>query len=82
MSKTGLFRKGEALGTSTKAACPDLGLLVGLDGDLNKEEELVQRAGDGCWVESEARRQEQGIEALSAADPKGLVSSGEVHGKN
>lgn len=41
-----LFRKGEALGTSTKAACPDLGLLVALDGDLNEEEELVQGAGE------------------------------------
>lgn len=42
----------------------------------------MSREKNGCWVESEARRQEQGIEALSTADPKGLVSSGEVHGKN
>lgn len=46
MSEIVLFRKGEALGTSTKAARPDLGLLVGLDGDLNEEEELVQGAGE------------------------------------
>lgn len=45
MSKIVLFRKGETLGTSTKATCPDLGPLVGLDGDLNEGEELVQGAG-------------------------------------
>lgn len=54
---------------------------MALDGDLEGEEGL-SREQRREWVLGGLWSEKAGVEALRTADPRGLVKSGEVHGKN